>query len=69
MQKPDIMNPKLSAVLYFSLVVSASIFFNKLLIKSNLSGLCNFLHPLLCPVIAGLIAIRYRPKPPIFQIE
>jgi hypothetical protein len=44
MQKPDIMNPKLSAIVYFNLLVSARIFFNKLLIKSNLPDLCKFLH-------------------------
>jgi len=49
MQKPDIMNPKLSVIVYFNLLVSARIFFNKLIIKRNLSELCNFLH--LCYVL------------------
>ncbi len=33
MQKPDIMNPKLSTLIYFCLLLYASIFFNKLEIK------------------------------------
>ncbi len=33
MQKPDIMNPKLSILIYFCLLLFASIFFNKLEIK------------------------------------
>lgn len=44
MQKSNIINPKLNKIIYFDHLASASIFFNKLLIKNNLADLCKVLR-------------------------